>query len=56
MRLRLSCCIVFAIPSPPLQIATVLALEKGGSAALESLETAAGLGGPMTSIPTAYKR
>ncbi|KAI3437838.1 hypothetical protein D9Q98_000284 [Chlorella vulgaris] len=38
------------------QIATVLALEKGGSAALESLETAAGLGGPMTSIPTAYKR
>ena len=43
---------------PRLQIATVLALEKGGAAALESLEaaTAAAGGPPIISIPTAYRR
>lgn len=43
--------------SPPPQIATVLALEKDGPAALQSLEgatAAAGAGG--ITIPTAYKR
>lgn len=41
------------------QIATVLAVEKGGPAALESLEAAtagAQAGMPMINIPTAYKR
>lgn len=41
------------------QIATVLALEKQGPAALQSLEDATGsgmAGGPLITIPTAYKR
>lgn len=41
------------------QIATVLALEKQGPAALQSLEaaTASGMaGGSLITIPTAYKR
>lgn len=45
-------------PQTPAQIATVLALEKQGPATLQSLEaaTAAGMaGGPMITIPTAYK-
>lgn len=48
-------------PRPPNypQIATVLALEKQGPAALQSLEaaTASGMaGGSLITIPTAYKR
>lgn len=45
--------------SPTCQIATVLALEKQGPAALQSLEDATGsgmAGGPLITIPTAYKR
>lgn len=50
-------------PARPLQIATVLALEKQGPAALEGMEAAhaatveaADAAGGLITIPTAYRR